>query len=231
MLVQAKQISKLLQAPLYVSGFAYPAAATASVTAALTAAASTAGDGASSVPVQVASATTMGFVTSGAGNRVSVWDSSTGLKLVDALNNEVYGRLTGTYDLALFSAVAGVDTSYTPAAITTIDFEVAYQFSFEKLPATALTNVEARYVGDDPVASGATSRAELLTVTALNTLSALTTAPNLTRQIKINVNGQMVSSLLSPAPFTVAGTTVTWNAVNAGFSLATTDQVVAEYTV
>lgn len=77
----------------------------------------------------------------------------------------------------------------------------------------------------------ATSRAELLTVTALNTVSALTAAPNVTKQVKLNVNGQIVSSLASPATFSVAGTTITWSAVNAGYSLVTTDSVVAEYDI
>ena len=227
-LIRSKQIDKLLQAPIYVAGFVYPAAATASITAALTTAAATAGDGGTSVPVQVASSTAMGFINSGQ-NRVSVWNSATGAKLSDTAGNEVYGRLTGTYDLALYSAVAGVDTSYVPAAPITVDFEVSYKFTFEKLPVDALTNVEARYVGDDPAASG--GNAELLTVTATDVLSAVSVAPNTSKQIKLNVNGQIMSSLVTPAMFTVSGTTVTWSPVNAGYSLQTTDKVVIEYTV
>ena len=225
-LIKSKQIDKLLQAPIYVAGFVYPAAATTSITAALTTAAATAGDGGTSVPVQVASSTAMGFINSGQ-NRVSVWNSATGAKLADAAGNEVFGRLTGTYDLALYSAVAGADTSYVPAAPVTVDFEVSYKFTFEKLPVDALTNVEARYVSDDP--SGGRDRAEAVSVTATDTLAALTQAPNTSKQITLNVNGQIVSSLMSPAPFSVAGTAVTWSAVNAGFSLATTDKVVANY--
>jgi hypothetical protein len=227
-LIQSKQVSKFLQAPIFLSAFTFAAGSTTSITAALTTAAATAGDGGVSVPVQVASATQEGFITSG-NNTVQVWDNATGQRLADAKGNEVYGRLTGAYTLSLYSKIAGVETAYTYAG-GNIDLEVPYKFTFEHYPSDAAVGLDVRYVGNDPAGAGS-MKAELLIVTATNTLSAVSTAPNTAKEIVLIVNGQDMSSLASPAPFTVAGTAVTWSSVNAGYSLATTDSVVIHYYV
>lgn len=69
---------------------------------------------------------------------------------------------------------------------------------------------------------------EPLTVTGTNTLSALSNTPSSTMMF-LYVNGRAFFSG-SPSPaFTFSGTTVSWSATNAKFSLATTDTVFAHY--
>lgn len=70
---------------------------------------------------------------------------------------------------------------------------------------------------------------EQLTVTAPNTLAHTANAPNgIFTQLIVNA-GTYLSVGTSPA-FSVSGNTITWSSANAGFSLATTDTVIALYT-
>jgi hypothetical protein len=231
--IQAKQVARLLYAAVNITGFAFPAAASVTVTTALTTALSTAGDGGVSVPVQVASAVQQGAVTAATDNVVDIWVSATKMPLADAAGNEVYGRLTeaaGVYTLALFSLVAGVETSVTPAA-QNIDFQFSYNFDFDKLPITALVSASTKHVGDDPAGSGTKLRAQTLTPTGLNTFPALGVAYNSGASggiFELRVNGQ---DLVPADGFAVAGTTVTWTAATTGFDVTTTDKVYALYSV
>jgi hypothetical protein len=151
-------------------------------------------------------------------------------KLIDANGNEVYGLLTqaaGVYTLALYSLVNGIETSFAPAAAVTIDFVPIYCYTFDHLDKNALLGGTARFVGQDPVGSQRT-KAELLTVTGINTLSALSTPYVAGGEAWLHVNGD-VTDMFAPAAFTIVGTTVTWNQANAGFALAPGDRVVAKY--
>lgn len=69
---------------------------------------------------------------------------------------------------------------------------------------------------------------EALTVTSVNTLSALSNSAVGTLFMLI-VNGVVYTTAGGAPPVSVSGTAVTWNATNAGFSLATTDKVIAIY--
>lgn len=306
-LIQSKQITKLLRANFYNSGYPYPAAATSNVTVALTSAASTAGDGNIAVPVQIAATGVEGFVVAKGSNKVSIFgagitavvltgdtDGTTGVvvniastttvvlgmvlaaalngipagsvvtaktattvtfdtvstvaataasftvqtlpgeqRIADSAGNEVYGRLTqaaGVYSLGLFSLVSGIETSFVPANPITLDFVVTYQYTFEHLPSDSLVGGSIRHIGDDPASTAARIKDELLTVTALNTISALTTAYLVNGFIKLSVNGQEMDRFGgATAAFTCTGTTVTWSATNAGYSLVPGDRVVAKY--
>lgn len=78
------------------------------------------------------------------------------------------------------------------------------------------------------VSLGAPIHQEPLTVTAPNTLSSTTFAPNGTFTLLV-VNGGVYLPVGSSPAFSTSGTNVSWNAANAGFSLATTDSVIAVY--
>jgi hypothetical protein len=66
-----------------------------------------------------------------------------------------------------------------------------------------------------------------LTVTATNTLSALPVAPTATGKIMLHVEGVTEFAVGTNPSYTVSGTTVTWNATNAGYNLTTGMKVYA----
>jgi hypothetical protein len=235
-LIQSKQVSKVLGGWLSISAFAATAATSNTVTTPLTTAASTAGNdgagGTTSVPVQISTASNVvGFLTTGANNKVEIWSSTTKKKLADSLGNEVYGRLTeaaGVYTLSYYTLVAGTETAFTMTA-GNIDADFPYRYSFLNYPADqAIGYGLTRNVSQDSGALGATI--ETLTPTALNTLPALSATPKSGSILKLYVNGQMVDSAAGSG-LTYSGTAVTWTAATVGFSVTTTDRVIAEYQV
>lgn len=234
--LQAKQIDKLFKAPVFVSGYSFPAAATSIVTAALTAAFLTAADDGTAIPLQVENTVVgnpSGVVVAVGRNRSDVWVDGTEAKLISASGAEVFGEVTeaaGAYTLSLFSIEAGVKTAFTPSAATTVSFSVPYLFTFEQIPRDALSGGASKFVSQDP-AGGDRTLIERLTVTGVNVLSALSTAVKAGTVSKLSVNGQVLSSLGgASAPFSVAGTAVTWSATNAGYSLVPgVDVVDVEY--
>jgi hypothetical protein len=231
----AKQIDLLMMASLQVAGLSFTAGASLNVTAALTTAAATAGRGSIAVPVQVASTVTPGFVTSGSDARVEMYNATTKQKIDDntPAQNEVYGRLTqasGVYTLTTYVLIAGVETAYPIPVTTPFDIEVNYQFELHTLPANAFIGVQSRNVDNDSGGGGGRYRYERVTVTGANTLVALSVAYAGSGIFKLHINGKTETALGGgTAPFTVAGTAITWSAVNAGYALATTDIVEAEY--
>lgn len=223
-LVHNSQIEQLLYAYVRVNGFTASGTST-NVTTAITTALSTAGKGGVAVPLQVASASVVGVITTGSDNRVEIYDATTKQKISDD-SNEIYGRITessGVYTLSYYALVTGVETAVTVAQ--DIDFEFIYNFDFGRLPQNALVAVKARNVSDDPSSGSGSPFDEVLTVTALNTVSDLTKTP--TGSVKLFANGQMTSSLTNA--FTVVGKVITWNATNAKYALLTTFEVIASY--
>lgn len=84
--------------------------------------------------------------------------------------------------------------------------------------------------GGSPAGGGGLSIAQQsLAVTALNTLAALSSTPA-GAYITLVINGMTYTPTGSSPPFSVSSTTVTWSAANAGFSLLTSDIVIAIYT-
>jgi hypothetical protein len=70
---------------------------------------------------------------------------------------------------------------------------------------------------------------DLLTIVTVNVVPALSQATN-GRLILMVVNGQVLTNKGASPPFTASGTAVTWSAANAGFSLESSDDVIAIYT-
>lgn len=193
---------------------------------------STAGNGGVSVPVQtLGGINRIGVITSAPNNLAKVYETVSRMKPADNAGNEVFGRLTesaGAYTLTYFSLVAGVETAYSmPSGV--IDIEFNYRFDFHRLPADAIVSLSSRNVAEDVDGAGSgTERGELLTVTALNTLSNLNFTPLST--LRLIVNGQEYDTFGgSSAAFSLSGLTIIWSATNAGFSIDVTDRVVARY--
>lgn len=222
-LTQAKQIFKFLQGFMGVTNSAVTATNNSKVvTVEVTTAVGT-------LPLQLASATQMGVVVAPfGGNRVEVWDNATKEKLKDANNNEVYGRLTeaaGVYTLSFFTLVTGVETAYTFGANTNIDYEFVYQYDFANLPADVIVRFPQVAINNDPERGGIQVQ-EQLTVTATNTISNLTFTPKNVNQVLFFVNRTIVTTLDG---ITVAGQSVTVTPVTLGYSIETTDTVIAWY--
>jgi hypothetical protein len=232
MLIKSKQIDRLIQGPVFVTGFAATAASSNVVTTAVTSAATTAGDLGTAVTVAAATTTTAGFITTG-NNLVEIYNATTGAKIASAAGNEVYGRLTeaaGVYTLNYYTNVAGVETAYTFGSATNIDFNALYLYTFEKFPRDGITGTSVRHVADDPKSSGSI-KTEKLTISGANAFSAMATAPDTAQPMALFINGQMLSSLESSPAFSVTGTAITFNSTNAGFSIATTDIAIIQYQI
>ncbi|MCJ2021048.1 hypothetical protein MKK84_27110 [Methylobacterium sp. E-065] len=234
----AKQLIKPILAPIGATGFNSAGGTSEPVTAILTTLVSSAGDGGKAVPLQAGSLRVgsqfgqQGFCVTAPYNDVLVFDGATGKDFDDGNGNEVYGRLSNAssvWTLNYFSKIAGVETAFAMPASKVLDLEFNYVFSFDALPSTAFIGVRARHVGPDPAAYGWREQSDSLTVTALNTLSALSRTPD-GRKLTLNVNGIIVPSGGATPAFTFSGTTLTWSPTNAGYPLETTDVVAATYT-
>lgn len=234
-LASARQIDKIQGAYVRIAGQAVTLSATSTaITTALTTALSTAGAGGAAVVVQPSTGEGVGVVTTGANNRVEIFNSVSGAKFTVA-GEEVYGRLTeaaGVYTLTYFiRPTGGTETAAPFPVATTVSLEFVYRFTFGLLPVDAGVSIGTRNVEQDPAASAAGSEtfSELLTVTATNTVSALTKTPAPGTTMELYVNGLMYSPLGGTPDFTISGTTITWSAANAGFSILTGDRVIASY--
>lgn len=237
MLVQSKQIQKLIAGYMPVNNLAFPTGSSMNVSAALTSAAATAGFGATPVPVQVGSITSTGgnegFIVSGK-NVCQVYDSE-GQKMADSSGNEVYGRLSvvsGAYTLSLFSNLNNVETAFVMSAPTTISFSPSYIYSFAHLPADFATSLAEAYQGNDPkdlapIVSQMVS--QLLPISTINTLPVLTYNYTPGEEFFLFVNGEAANALGPTPAFNVVGKNITWYAANAGYSLTSSDEVVAFY--
>lgn len=237
MKIQASQIEKIQSTYIRVGGLSATGAST-NATSALTTAVSTAGNSGVAVPLQVsASVAGVGVVTAAPLNRVEIYDATTKGKILNS-SFEVYGRLTeaaGVYVLTYFYLAAnGTETAHSFGSATSIDFEFIYRFDLHRLPADAIVALTGRNVIlDAGGTSGARQVTEQLTVTALNTLAALTFTPNTTANICLNVNGHDNYTFGGAnAPFTISSKTITWNpAANAGaYDIQTGWMVVVRYT-
>lgn len=231
--IDKSQLDLLLDARVGIINFAATAASSNVATTAITTALSTAGDGGVSVPLQVASATQVGVITTGADNTAIIVNTITKAPIADGNNREVYGRITetgGVYTLSYFVLVNGTETAHTFGAAVNIDFYFAYRFDIARLPRNALIAIAARLIQQDPTAAGggggSTVRTpEVLNVTALNTISNLSNAPTAAGNVILYVNTKPEFAVGALPSFSVSGQAITWNAANAGYSVTTTMQV------
>lgn len=184
---------------------------------------------ADSVPVQVAVETAgseaMGYVLN---KQLQLWDSTSKSAISDGAGNEVYAKITkpsSVYLLNYYSLVAGAETAYSMAASASVDFAPIYFYNDLKLPVDAFTRVKAIEVGEDPI-NRSVEYSELLSVTATNTLSDLSTTPVDGSKVTLLINGLAYDSV--DGSVSTSGTEVTWNftAGSGGFDIATTGYTV-----
>jgi hypothetical protein len=229
--IAAKQIIKVLAAPIRVVGLAIATTTTSTnVTTPITTALTTASDGAAVSLVVSANNTSPGVVTTGVSARVEIYNTTTKDKILATNGEEVYGRLSeaaGVYTLSYFTLPnTGTETAYTFPAAAIVDFEFNYRFDFHQLPADAIVAIVSRNISDDAGAAGGTLFGEVVAVTATNTLAVLTKTPVSQSTVQLIVN----SAQQEPGfDFTIAAKTITWVPASAGFALATTDRVFAVY--
>ena len=232
--IQAKQIQRLLSSSVLVTPVSVAALANNhNVTAALTTALNTAGIDGTAVPLQAytAGGTTGGVFTTAPNNRVDLWIAGLETKLSTATGQEVFGEISltaGVYKVSFFYLDStGTKTAFNIPAAVDLTMGIPYVFEFHQIPVDAFASVR-QLVYQDPTAA-ASNKTEALTVTATDTLSALSMSYVAGGMAELNVNGQVVD--ISTTAFSIAGTVVTWSAANAGYSLETTDSVVATYAI
>lgn len=236
MLLQPEQIQKIASTFVRANNF-LATGNSSNVTPALTLALATAGNNSLQVPLQVSpNCNTEGVITGAPLNRALIYDATTKKKLTNTDGSEVYGRISetgGVYTMAYFSLDPVTGQEEMASLSQSIDFEFAYRFSFDHLPADFAILVQERNVAEDP-ATGSSARIasiwELLTVTALNTFNPLTYSPTAATDVSIHVNGKAEDGFAGGA-FTVnvATKAIAWNASNAGYNVKTTYRCFAVY--
>lgn len=234
-LFKAKQIDKPIAGPVVITGFNANGASN-TVTTVLTTALNTAGNLGTSVPLQDSATGGIGILVSSGTNVIRVFNSTTKDPIATvATGEEVYAKLTsaaGVYTTTYFTNENGVETPYSFASSTAIDFIFNYVYSFEKYPYDAALRVAQKYVGDDPqVATPGSLVKEQLAVTATNTVGNLGFTPKDAQAVSISVNGQALYSKAN-IHFTVTGQALSFTAgqlTAIGYSIETTDTVFAEY--
>ncbi len=238
MKIQSKQVQKILTGPIKILGISVTSGnSSVVVTSGITSALTVAGDGNTSVPLQVSSGTTVGgVITSAPLNYTEIWNNTNKDKIETSSGREVYGRLTNassTYTLNFYYLDnTGAEQPYTFTATTTIDFDFNYRFEFHQAPADIIVSQLSRNVSQDAGGAGSIIRYELLSVTGLNSITALTTTPTSATAVKLFINGKLEDPLGGSPSFTISGgVNITWNSANAGYSVDTTDRVVAEYPI
>jgi len=234
-LFQPKQINLPLIAYLGLSGFVSGTAATDILTSALSTAVSTASNSGGAVPLQAGNPSQLtpveGVALAAANDYLPIFASGTKQLLQDAKGNDVFGTLAlaaGVYTVSYWSNIAGVKTAYTFVTATTLDFEVPYVFFLADLPSDALIAIRERHVGPD-VGASTRIQVDILTVTALNTVSNLSRLPS-GSLVLYYVNGQVVDAKNPGSGISIAGQIATVAPVTLGYNLAVTDTVEAMYT-
>jgi hypothetical protein len=237
--MRAKQIiDRFIAAPLAITGFSASGSSNA-VTTPITTLLNTAGNGGVSVPLQPSVSSGLGVITTGAANRIKLFDGTSGDQLQSSSLN-VYGKLTeasGVYTLSYFTTSdAGIESAFTFGSTTSINFSFFYRFDFARFPVDALVNVLSADLLSDLVSSGssATNFAEQLTVTATNTIAALTKTPVSASILNMFVNEAAYDTFggaSAAVSVNLSTKAITWNpsAPNTGFSIETTDRVIARY--
>lgn len=238
--IASKQVKRIISASIKVVGVSVTASSSSVVvTTPITSALAIAGDGGTAVPLSVSSGYNVaGVITNAPLNRSEVYDSTSKKKIPQLpTNNEIYARLTqasNIYTLSFFYLDnTGTEAPYIFSSNSTIDFDFNYRFEFQQLPSDALISQIARNIYQDAAGGSGSGvlQIEQLTVFSLNTLSQLANTPSDVNKVELIVNGQAVDALggTSAAFKVTGGVNITWTAANAGYSLETTDRVIAKY--
>lgn len=75
-----------------------------------------------------------GVVATGSKNKAIIRNATTGEPILDANENEVYGRVSvvsGDFTLSFYTLVSGVETAFTMPASTTIDWQYVKRFNLD----------------------------------------------------------------------------------------------------
>ena len=225
--LQAKQIQKLLAAPIRINELNANSGSLV-ITSEITTALTTAGFNNNPIILQNSTDESIsGIILNGLNNKVEIWDSNTKNKL-GGDGKEIYGKInhsSGIYTLFFYTLISGVETAYSFVSATDIDIEFNYRYEFKDLPTDAFL---PKNINQDFSSSGSLITEEL-NVTDLNIISNLTQTPNINNNIEVIVNGQVFNYVGSSLPFTISGLTITWLPAIAGFDLETTDKIIAKY--
>lgn len=227
--LKSKQVDKFLSAFLGLSGVTVTSASSVNVTSALTTLLASAGDQGIAVPLQQASSSQQGLITSGTTNKVEVWDTDNDRIVV--AGNEVFGRLsfsTPNYLVSFYTEDNGVET-LVPINQAVI-LAIPYRFSFESYPQdSSLIWRSLDLDGDKGAGNLGVEVDEVLTVTGNNTFAALAHSAIQTGTARMTVNGQ---TLYHGTHFTITGTAIAISGGQStaiGFTIATTDYCVLTY--
>lgn len=179
--------------------------------------------------------TETGVVVAAGLNRVPLSATGAGEAIADG-TNVVYGRVTetsGVYTVTYFKSVNGVETAHSFGSATNVNLFLPYTFDIGRLPKTALSILPMSSAGQDPNTGGGgaafTPTTELLTIATANTLPNLSFPPVSGLPVALMVRGKHENNLGASPAFSVSGQTLTWSAVNAGYSIAPGWEVVAVY--
>jgi hypothetical protein len=226
-LFQAKQVSKFLAAYVALSNQNVSSAATLNVTSPLTTALATAGNNGTSVPLNANGAyNTEGVICNSTSYcPVAAYPSNEAIE-IDGFT--VYGIITFATSVYTVSFYYNDASGMQHAATLNqaVNIGIPYSFSFNDYPFNALFSNLAGGSAGFPGSSGTFYYDAGVTCTSTNTLSNLTKLPINTSAVVLFVNGQ---AMRNGTDFTVSGQTLTWTSANAGFSLATTDNIGAIY--
>lgn len=172
------------------------------------------------------SESSLGFIVTTNNNKVEIVDDTRRSPIVDNAGNRIFGRLTkvtAIYILSYFSVISGVET--TASIDQDIAFFPNYNFIYHQFP----FNNSARRINETnsflpiPTLIGG----EVLTIATVDILPDLANVP-IVGSVTLVVNGKTEDSATGGA-FTVSGSSLTWNAANAGYSIRPNDRVIAIY--
>ncbi len=166
-----------------------------------------------------------GVVRLSTGPRVEQANPDTGAQIYADIFQETNGDFTIT--LKQRDPVSGAESNFVATA-TAYNICFLYRYNLHQLPPGALVSKDVLTL-PRPSASSILDKAEVLTVTAVNTLSALSEPARLTNGVFwLKINNLMFDNLPGGG-ITVSGTTVTWNSAITGLVLNPGDRVIAYY--
>lgn len=162
-----------------------------------------------------------------------------GGSFTDGNGNGIFARMSfasSVWSVTFYSIVNGVETAYTIPATAEIDDQLSqtssYSISIPVVTDDLCAPADVDLTGQNTSLPGEVSvfriKAELLSVTALNTVSDLSITPADVATVMLIVNGLTVANVPS-GMISVSGKVVTWNVSN--LNLVSTDRVVAHYSV
>jgi hypothetical protein len=239
-LVKGKQLKKLLigyiQSSVTVTGLSF------SVTSSITTSLVTGGYNGTTLSITpAADITHSGIIQTAPNNKVAVYKAN-GKHFYDTSGYEVYARIvqdtsSGTYKLNFYyTNSSGSEVAYTFGSATSIVFYFPYRFNIGDLPTDTFFDIKIGSLELTGVSTPTPTPQYFLEALTYNNgtmlISSLTNSPSPSTNVMLFVNGESFSAVSSTPAISVdvPSKTITWNATNAGFSLASTDDLIVTYT-